>query len=113
MGTVPAQRDAGGDPALLAEVEMHIVVSCPALPLTSLPKSERKVDSALCLAQTGQCGTQGHKYEPVWGHLLLVSRGRAGLAPEPVAVRAAQSYPGNSSGSEGHIVTYVTSKGKC
>lgn len=52
LSTVTAQRDAGGDSALLAEVAMHIIVSCPVLTLTSLPKSERRVGSALCLAQT-------------------------------------------------------------
>lgn len=51
MSTVTAQRDAGGDSALLAEVAMHIIVSCPVLPLTSLPKSERRAGSALCVAQ--------------------------------------------------------------
>lgn len=37
MVTVPAQRDVGGDSALLGEVAMPISVSCPSvLPLTSL-----------------------------------------------------------------------------
>lgn len=114
MGTVPAQRDAGGDSALLAEVEMHIVVRCPALPLTSLPKPERKVDSALCLAQIGQRGTQGHKCEP--GDICcLCQEGGQGWPLTQWAVRAAQScpvLPWEQQWLRGPHVTYMTSKGK-
>lgn len=111
MVTMPAQRDVGGDSALLGEVAMPISVSCPSvLPLTSL--QGLRGEQALPFGTDRKMWDPGLQ-APVWGHLLLVPPGRAELAPDPVGYKDCPVLPWEEQGLRGPHVTCVTSKGKC